>query len=240
MEYLLSFLIGITLGVFGGGGTILMTPMLVYLSGVSEKKSIAMSLGIIFIVAMVGLFQKRKLILFDWAFRFLFFSTMGTVLGSRISIYFPGVIQMIILGVLILMASFLMIFKKKKRVKKYSKKSFSLKAFFIGILTGVVGVGGGFLIVPLLVFSANLPMKNSVATSLFVIMLNSLIGFVSYSFIVNVNHLQILQISFFSCLGILVGNLIGENLPQEKLKKSFGVFLFFVGGFILYKNFITL
>ena len=111
-----------------------------------------------------------------------------------------------------------------------------LQAIFVGVLTGIVGVGGGFMIVPALVLLMNVPMKRAVGTSLLIITANSLIGFYSYLQTIQIPWEFLLKFSGFSIIGIILGTAISNKVPQKGLKKGFGYFLIVMGVFVLIKN----
>lgn len=240
--YLLATLIGFSLGIMGGGGSILTVPILVYVLKMDPKLSIALSLAIVGLTSLVGVINhfRAKNINLRVAALFAPFAMVGTFLGAKISKFMSGEFQLILFAIIMLMASILMI-KGRKETEGEEEKEIKIpllgaQAIVVGIVTGLVGVGGGFLIVPALVLLTGLSMKRAVGTSLFIISLNSFSGFAGYLGLVEVDWSFLLKFSSFSILGILVGSQLVQFISQKVLKKSFGVFLIFMGIFILYKN----
>ncbi len=247
LGYFLAVLVGLTLGIFGGGGSILTTPILVYVMNFDEKLSIALSLAIVGVTSLVGAlghFKKGnvnvKVIL--W---FAPITILGTFLGTEIAKFLSGKMQLILFAIIMLLASVFML--KDKREEKEEKAEGAINVLLIlivgtivGIITGIVGVGGGFLIVPSLVLLTKTPMKQAVGTSLVLISLNSMSGFV--------NNLREMQMPwsflgvfiFFSIIGIILGTYIVKFIAAKKLKKGLAIFLILMGAVILYKNKNTL
>lgn len=245
--YLMAIFVGFSLGLLGGGGSILTVPILVYVIHLPAKTSIALSLAIVGISGIAGILGhiKNKNIIFNVAGIFGFFTTIGTVAGTKIAAYIPGKIQLLLFSITMLAASVMMIRGRKevKGTRSYSidlaprKLLFvGLQAIFVGILTGIVGVGGGFMIVPALVLLMNAPMNRAVGTSLVIITTNSLIGFYSYLQVIEIPWEFLLKFSSFSIIGIILGTAISHKVPETRLKKGFGYFLILMGVFVLIKN----
>ena len=176
--YLLATLIGFSLGIMGRGGSILTVPILVYVLKMDPKLSIALSLAIVGITSLVGVFNhfRAKNINLKVAALFAPFAMVGTFLGAKISKFMTGEVQLILFAIIMLMASVLMIKGRKEAEEEEKEIKIPLlgaQAIVVGIVTGLVGVGGGFLIVPALVLLTGLSMKRAVGTSLFIIALNS-------------------------------------------------------------------
>jgi len=243
--YLLATLIGFSLGIMGGGGSILTVPILVYVLKMDPKESIALSLAIVGITSLVGVFNHFRAgnIKLKVAALFAPFAMIGTFLGAKISKFMTAEVQLILFAIIMLLASVLMI-KGRKETEAEEKEIkiffLAIQAIVVGIVTGLVGVGGGFLIVPALVLLTGLDMKKAVGTSLFIIALNSFSGFAGYLEMIQVDWAFLLKFSGASVVGILIGSQLVSYIPQRTLKKSFGVFLIFMGIFILYKNSATL
>jgi len=245
--YSLATVVGFSLGLLGGGGSILTVPILVYVIKLDPKLSIALSLAIVGISGIAGVVGhlKNRNILLNVAAIFGLFAAMGTIGGTKIAAHISGKIQLLLFALTMLAASFLMIRGRKEqsaetpfKLNLEPKKLFflSLQALFVGILTGIVGVGGGFMIVPALVLLMNVPMKKAVGTSLLIITANSLIGFYSYLQSIPMPWEFLLKFSGFSVIGIFLGTALSNKVPQKKLKKGFGYFLVVMGIFVLIKN----
>ncbi|MAF78776.1 MAG: permease [Halobacteriovoraceae bacterium] len=244
LGYLLAMTIGFSLGLLGGGGSILTVPILVYVMDMDPKVSIALSLAIVGMTSLVGVFghYRKNNIHFRVALTFAPFAMIGTFLGAKISQFMSGSIQLILFACIMLLASVLMIRGRKDTEEDLEKQkslplaTLAIQAIIVGIVTGLVGVGGGFLIVPALVLLSGLSMKKAVGTSLFIISLNSFSGFMGYLGLVEIPWPFLFKFSAFSAIGIFIGIALSQYVSQPTLKKIFGIFLIFMGLFILYKN----
>ena len=243
LGYLLAVFIGISLGLLGGGGSILTVPILVYAMDMDPKLAIALSLAIVGTTSLIGVWRHKTAgnVAFKKAFVFAGSAMLGTFLGAKASVFFTGEFQLGLFAVIMLLASFFMLRPvkmnetgQKKDVQKWAPLLIS--AFGVGILTGLVGVGGGFLIVPALVFLGGVNMKKAVGTSLLVISLNSFSGFAGYISLLEIPCGFLLKFTSFSILGVVIGSYAVKFVSQEKLKVAFGVFLILMGAFIIYQN----
>jgi hypothetical protein len=240
--YLLATLIGFSLGIMGGGGSILTVPILVYVLNLDAKLSIALSLAIVGVTSIVGVVNHFRAGNVNLKVAAIFgpIAMVGTFLGAKISKLMSGEAQLILFAIIMLMASYFMI-KGRKEVEADENKKLNIpllgaQAIVVGIITGLVGVGGGFMIVPALVLLTGLSMKMAVGTSLFIIALNSFSGFAGYLGMFDFDWVFLAKFSGASIVGILIGSQLVQFISQRMLKKSFGVFLIFMGIFILYKN----
>lgn len=245
LGYIFATLIGLSLSLLGGGGSILTVPILVYLLGMDAKQSIALSLGIVGVTSLLGVYghYRKGNVNFKIAAIFGPVAMVGTFLGAKISTYMSGQAQLILFAIIMLVASIFMLKGRKDSEEKEVKLNYVLiviQGLFVGVMTGVVGVGGGFLIVPALVLLAGQSMKKAVGTSLLIISLNSFSGFVGYIGQVEIPWVFLAKFTAFSTLGIIIGSYLVEYVSQKALKKAFGIFLIFMGVFILYKNRSTL
>lgn len=240
--------VGITLGILGSGGSILTVPVLVYLVDEPEKVAIAESLGIVGLISLSGFIPyalKRQV---HWQ-SILFFGApgiLGTYAGSVLAAFVSGTFQLIVFAIIMLVAAIMMFLNKAPKPKAASeyhivKWQLALQGFGVGCMTGFIGVGGGFMIVPALVLLAGLPVTLSVGTSLAIISLNSFSGFYKHldllqSFDLGIDWSLILIFSAIGAVGSLVGKRVGDAIPQEDLKKGFAVFLVFMAFYIIYMN----
>lgn len=241
--------IGLSLGLLGSGGSILTVPVLVYLVDQPEKVAIAGSLVIVGSIALLGAIPYLRQKLIDWN-TVLWFGIpgmAGTYLGAWLATeYLTGIQQLAIFALVMLLASYFML-KPKANIESQSDHErhmikISIDGLVVGIVTGIVGVGGGFLIVPALVLLGGLSMRRAVATSLVIIALKSFTGFAKYwDAIANDPNLEldwkvIGMMIILGGLGSILGNKIANKVPQDKLKKIFGGFLIVMGIYILYKS----
>jgi uncharacterized membrane protein YfcA len=252
--YLASVIIGLSLGLIGGGGSILTIPILVYLFKIDPKLATSYSLFIVGITALSGCFSHYKMgnLKIKSALYFAVPSVFSILIIREIIILkIPNVLFtindfqvtknfliMIIFAVLMMAASFSMIVKSKKRI--YTTTNYLQLALIgatVGIVTGFLGAGGGFLIIPALLFFANLPMKQAVGTSLLIIFINSSIGFVGDLYIgTHINYSFLLGISSMAFLGMLIGTQLSKRMDGNKLKPIFGWFVLTMGIYIIIKE----
>lgn len=238
--------IGLSLGLMGSGGSILTVPVLVYLLGQEEKLAIAGSLLIVGTIAFVGAipYVMRKLV--DWqnVCWFGIPGMVGTYIGAYLSQFIPGIAQLTLFAMLMLFAAYKM-FKQPNAIENAVTQrtviNISIDGLVVGVVTGIVGVGGGFLIVPALVLMGGLSMRRAVATSLVIIALKSYSGFYKYWELLkeqgySFDWSTLLTVAGIGILGAFAGNQISEKLPQQQLKHFFGLFLIGMSAFILFKT----
>ncbi len=180
--------IGLVLGLLGSGGSILTVPVLVYLVGVPDKVAIAESLAIVGLIAAVGVIPYARQKLVDWH-SVLYFGVpgiIGTYGGAALARWVPGAVQLALFAIVMLLAAALMLRSKKVATSSNQTRKrqplwlIAIEGLFVGVLTGLVGVGGGFLIVPALVLLGGLSMRLAVGTSLMIIAAKSAAGFWKY------------------------------------------------------------
>jgi len=209
------------------------------------KLSIALSLAIVGLTSLVGVYghYRNDNISFKVALAFGPFAMLGTFISSHyISQYFSGQMQLILSAFIKLLAYGYMLKGRKETAENKDKQHhmniplIGAQGIVVGLVTGLVGVGGGFLIVPALVLLSGLSMKKSVGTSLVIIAVNSFSGFVGYLGLVEVPWAFLFKFTAFSAVGIFIGISLARFVSQAALKKVFGVFLIFMGILILYKN----
>ena len=239
--------IGVSLGLLGSGGSILTVPVLVYLLGQDEKVAIAGSLAIVGTIALAGSLQYLRGKLVDWRNVWLFGlpGMAGTYAGAWLAGYVSGLLQLAIFAGVMLLASYFML--RPIRVTSVDAmparhpSKIVADGLAVGVLTGFVGVGGGFLIVPALVLLGGLPMHRAVATSLVIIALKSYSGFWKYLDVLEEQGLALdwPTLGIVTALGIagsFVGNHFATRLPQQQLRRLFGWFLIVMGVYILARS----
>ncbi|WP_207423292.1 sulfite exporter TauE/SafE family protein [Desertivirga brevis] len=258
LGYFASALIGISLGLVGGGGSILTVPVMVYIFGVHPLLATSYSLFIVGFTSLVGSVNNfsKGLISLKAA---LFFGAASviTVFGTR-KFLVPVIpkkitsisgftvtesfLTMILFAILMLVASISMIreARDKEPDEEFSGRFKSLKLLGygvgVGLVTGLLGAGGGFLLIPALVFLIKLPMKKAVGTSLAIIALNSLFGFAGDLGHFTINWTFLLSITIIAVAGIFIGSFLSKKIQGEKLKKGFGWFVLTMGFYILFKE----
>ena len=238
--------IGLVLGLLGSGGSILTVPVLVYLAGQPEKVAIAESLAIVGAIAAVGAVPYARQRLVDWH-SVAYFGVpgiAGTYLGAALSAFVPGAVQLALFAVVMLAAAGLMLRGRREPAAERARQSVGLIAaegLAVGVLTGLVGVGGGFLIVPALVLLGGLEMRTAVGTSLLIVAAKSAAGFAKYLDVLADAGQAVdwWLIAVFAAIGIggsFAGNALSRRVPQASLRRGFAVFLIAMGLFILYKE----
>lgn len=253
LGYFLAALVGISLGLIGGGGSILMVPILVYVLDLDATLATSYSLFVVGTTALVGAYTNFRKGLVSIQTALLFgFSSIATVFLTR-KFLVPQIpdqlfrlggfvltratATMVLFALLMLMASTAMIRTKKEEIQKQSSPVNYFKLFaygiFIGLITGFLGAGGGFLIIPVLVLILQLPMKQAVGTSLLIIALNSLIGFTGDIGNYTIDWFLLLSISSIAVGGIVVGGLLAQKIDASALKKAFGWFVLVMGIYII-------
>jgi uncharacterized protein len=253
--YILSIFIGIILGLLGGGGSILSIPILVYFFKIDAVLASAYSLFIVGITSFIGAVPKYKDHLVSIKAGLLFgvpsilsiFATRKWLIPAipEIIIQFDTFVLtkrfllLALFAVLMIVASISMIAAKKEteKVEKDPRIFLAIvEGILIGFLTGLVGAGGGFLIIPALVFLTGLPFKAAVGTSLFVIAINALTGFLGDVFNYDMDWPFLLSITALASIGILIGNRLTKVISGVKLRKAFGWFVFVIGIMILLRE----
>lgn len=255
--YLLAVLIGIFLGIFGGGGSLLAVPVFAYIFSLDEKVATAYSLFTVGISSIVGSIKQLGNI--EWKVTLIFgIPSIIAVLLTRFFIIpnLPEIIfdnetfiitrRMLIFGIftfLLFISSFSMIYETNKNVKPINIKNFYaliiIEGFVVGSLTGFVGAGGGFLIIPALVILIGLDIKKAIATSLIIIALKSTFGFfLGDVMVMNIDWDFLIYFTILTTLGVIIGTYFGKSIDKLKLKKWFGIFIMVIAISILFKEFI--
>lgn len=244
-----ALLVGLSLGLMGSGGSILTVPVLIYLAGEQEKVAIAESLGIVGAISFLGAIPYAFKQQVHWRSVVLFGipGMIGTYGGAIIAGFVSATFQLILFAIVMLIAATLMFRNKKVDAgNSDSKKTqfwwmIAIEGLIVGVLTGLVGVGGGFLIVPALVLLGGLSMHLAIGTSLVIIAMKSFSGFYKYIDVLDdlnlsINWELVLIFSLIGAVGSFVGKAIGGKISGEKLKRGFAIFLLFMGVYIIYMN----
>ena len=256
LGYFASLLIGISLGMIGGGGSILTVPVLVYLFSVNPLLSTSYSLFVVGSTSLVGAYNNylkglvriKTALLFGLSSISTVFITrkfiiphipkdFGTIGNFKIT---ESMLVMVLFAILMVAASLSMIndSRKKLDVSKTGDKRINIPKLLgygvaIGIVTGLLGAGGGFLLIPTLVLLVKLPMKEAIGTSLFIIALNSLIGFTGDLGHFTIDWIFLLEITGIAIIGILIGGALNKKIHGNHLKKGFGWFVLIMGIYII-------
>lgn len=243
LAVLLAVVIGLALGILGGGGSILTVPIFVYLLGFSAKEAIAMSLAVVGATSLFGAVSHWRDGNVDTRVAAIFGAVAmgGTYFGARLAVLFSGAAQLTLFAVVMLLAAGFMFRPPRVSAPRPDERRMPallivVEGVAVGILTGLVGVGGGFLIVPALVLLGGLSMKQAIGTSLVVIAMKSAAGFVGYLGQVQVDWVLMAVFTPAAIAGILAGARIVRYVPQMALQRAFAVLLVLMGGLILFQN----
>ena len=256
--FLLAALVGISLGLIGSGGSILTVPILVYVMGVDPVLATAYSLFIVGSTALVGGVQSAIQKRVDFKTVLIFgVPSIAAVYATRLwlvplipaeivsiggLVITKSIALMLLFAVVMILASVSMIRPGKKAVTDesapmvYNYPMILLEGAVVGILTGLVGAGGGFLIIPALVFLTGLKFKTAVGTSLFIIAINSLSGFMGDAFSAAIDWFFLLSITALAVAGIFIGNIYASKISSIILRKTFGWLTLVMGIWILVKE----
>lgn len=246
--------IGLGLGLLGGGGSILTLPVLVYALGVEEKSAIATSLFIVGVTSAVAAVSHARNGNVKWrvALPFAPSAMLGAFAGGRAAEYVPSAVLLIAFAVLMLGAAAAM-WRGRSASPSRSWAAPTASAarargvvalvalgLVVGAITGLVGAGGGFIIVPALVLFTALPMSAAVGTSLLIIALNSFAGFAGHITHTSVNWPLTLLVSAVAIVGALAGGALSTRIAPKPLRRAFAILLLFMGGFVFVEQAVAL
>ncbi len=248
LGYFFAALIGLSLGTLGGGGSILTVPVFVYVLGFEPKLAIAMSLPVVGLAALAGVVTHWRAgnVQLKTAVVFGSIAMVGSYAGARASIWFSGPAQLLILGIVMVTAAVSMLRNASQPDAQNEAGRAPHPALLlavglgVGLLTGLIGIGGGFLIVPALVILGRVPMKAAVGTSLLVIALNSASGYLGYAGRATIPWGFMARFTSVAVLGIIVGTALVRHIPTRQLKRAFAVLLVIIGVLVLWQNRATL
>lgn len=243
---ILSGLIGLSLGLIGGGGSIITVPVLVYVIGVPAHDAVGMSLAVVGATSLIGsiLHYRRGRVQLKTGLIFGAAGILGALAGAPLTKFLSPAALMLTFAALMLVVAGLMLRKKSKpgaeteisgQVPDLRKAL--LVGFGVGVLTGFLGVGGGFLIVPALVMFGGLSMKDAIGTSLLVIFLNCVAGLIGHA---SQNHFDwslTAMVTALAVAGTITGTMLSHKAAAQKLQKGFALFVLTVAVFLVVKNY---
>ena len=240
LTLLLSVLVGISLGLLGGGGSILTVPILTYVTGLDPNEAITASLFVVGVTSAVSAVSHARNRRVQWRTGLIFGAAgmVGAFGGGVLGGFIPGTILMIAFALMMVAASVAMIRGRRKSPNMTQEGDMPLaKAVLVGLavglVTGLVGAGGGFMIVPALVLLGGLSMPVAVGTSLVVIALNSAAGLAGHLTTVSLDWVLVGAVTAVAVAGSVFGTRLAGRIPETALRKGFGIFVLVMGVVVL-------
>lgn len=249
---LLAIFIGVAVGLLGGGGSILTTPLLIFVMGFDAKQAIAASLFVVAVTSAFGLIHHARSGRVRWKTGLLFGSAgmVGAFAGGQIGAHLPGAVLLAAFAVMMAATAIAMVRGRREvQAKSHGGRPIVrilIDGFIVGLVTGLVGAGGGFLVVPALVLLGGLPMPVAVGTSLLVVMMKSSAGFLGYVLTfggpdgliawnpsTSFSWPVTLTVTAFAIIGSLIGAVTSGKVHPDRLRKGFGWFVLAMAAFIL-------
>lgn len=242
LALVLSVLIGIALGLLGGGGSILTTPILIYALGIETKAAIATSLLVVGVTSIAAVLQHARAGNVEWRTGLVFGGAgmAGAYVGGFIAGWIPANVLLILFG-LMMLATAVAMFRGRKDPGAtggtgHATWKIVAEGFVVGVITGLVGAGGGFLVVPALALLGGLTMKKAVGTSLLVIALKSFAGYAGHASHVTIDLELAALVSGAAVVGSFAGSRIASLVPPDALRRGFAGFVLLMAGFVLYQQ----
>ncbi len=244
----LAVVVGLTLGLLGGGGSILMVPLLTYVAGLPPKVAIASSLFIVGVTSAVSMIAHARAGNVRWRTGLIFGAAgmAGAFAGGLIGGQLPGTVLMVAFALMMLATAIAMIRGRRKaapadgETRELPVGRVILDGLVVGLVTGLVGAGGGFLVVPALALLGGLPMAVAVGTSLLVIAMKSFAGLAGYLTAVTLDWGLVGLVTAAAVLGSLLGAAISRRVPDKRLRAVFGWFVLAMGVFVLAQEILAL
>ena len=241
----LSVLIGVSLGLLGGGGSILTVPILTMAAGMETKAAIASSLFVVAVTSAAGVISHACAGRVRWRIGIIFglAGMAGAFGGGRLAAYIPGTVLMILFGLMMAATAIAMLRKPRKLaavvVNDLPTSKIIAEGVVVGVVTGLVGAGGGFLVVPALVLLGGLSMELAVGTSLVVISMKSFAGLAGHLGHVSIDWPIVLAVTATAVAGSFVGGRLAGKIPPATLRKGFGVFIIVMSVVVLGKELLA-
>lgn len=241
----LGLVVGFVLGLLGGGGSILAVPIFLYVLHIPPKPAIAMSLAVVGLSAFVGFLThwRQGTVALRVALPFGLCAMVGAFITARLTHFVPVAVQLTLFAIFAFGAAIAMLRDAAKPARADATPSREVRARFtpmlipqafgVGVLTSLVGAGGGFVIVPALVLVAGLPIKLAVGSSLLIITLNALSGFVGYIGQVAIDWPLIASFSATAAIGAIAGTRLLRHVPQRRVKQAFAILILVLGAYLI-------
>ncbi len=240
LALVLSVGIGVTLGLFGGGGSILTTPMLVYVLGMDPKAAIATSLLVVCLTSVAGMVQHARAGNVHWRTGGVFGAAgmAGAYLGGLAADFIPAAVLMGLFTLLMGVTAAAMLRGRGAVTPRAAQAAWKIGAIgaAVGAVTGLVGAGGGFVVVPALVLLGGLPVQQAIGTSLLVIAMNTLAGFAGHAAHAQVDLGVAGMVTAAAVTGALVGSRLGAGIQPDRLRRGFGGLVLVMTTFVLYQQ----
>ena len=242
MVILLAVLIGLSLGLLGGGGSILAVPVLTYVAGLSPKEAIATSLIVVGTTSLFALIPHARRGNVAWRTGALFATTAmaGAYLGGLAASWFSGTTLLLLFAAMMVVTALAM-FRGRGELKVIEQKPLSMglvvaEGVAVGAATGLVGAGGGFLVVPALVLLGGMEMHKAVGTSLMVIALKSFAAFAGHAAHVSIDFELALGVTLAAVVGSMAGAALSQRVPAALLRKVFAGFVLVMAGYVVWRE----
>ncbi|AKK25568.1 sulfite exporter TauE/SafE family protein [Mycobacterium sp. EPa45] len=237
----LAVIVGIALGLLGGGGSILTVPLLAYVAGLDPKHAIATSLLVVGVTSAVGAVSHARAGRVQWRTAALFGGTsmVGAYTGGQMTRFIPGQLLLVVFAVIMVATAIAMLRGRRSASAECASRGVAILTktaavgLVLGLVTGTVGAGGGFLVVPALVLMAGLPMSAAVGTSLAVIAMNSFAGLAGYLSVVDIDWVFAGLVTGAAVVGALIGSRFAAKVDPEVLRKAFGWFVLIMASVVL-------
>ncbi|MCX2929067.1 sulfite exporter TauE/SafE family protein [Mycobacterium sp. CVI_P3] len=241
LTVVLAVLVGVSLGLLGGGGSILTVPLLAYVAGMDAKQAIATSLLVVGVTSAVGAVSHARAGRVQWRTALLFGATamVGAYAGGHLAKFIPGSVLLIGFALMMIATAVAMLRGRKSTTESAHPKEhlpilkIVAEGVVVGLVTGLVGAGGGFLVVPALVLLGGLPMPVAVGTSLVVIAMKSFAGLAGYLSVVQIDWTVAAMVTAAAVLGGILGSRFAAVVNPDALRKAFGWFVLIMSGVIL-------
>lgn len=242
LALVLSVFIGVALGLLGGGGSILTTPILIYALGMETKPAIATSLIVVGVTSIAGLAQHARAGSVEWKTGLVFGAAgmVGAYVGGYAAAWVPEHVLLGLFALMMVATSFAM-FRGRKEIDPSQVHAHPLwkiiaEGIVVGVITGLVGAGGGFLVVPALALLGGLPMQKAVGTSLLVIAMKSFAGYAGHAAHVSIDFQLAAMVSTAAVLGSFGGSRLASLVPPVALRRGFAAFVLVMGCFVLFQQ----
>lgn len=246
----LGFGVGVVLGLLGGGGSILAVPIFLYVFRVAPKPAIAMSLAVVGMSAFVGFLGhwRQGTVNLRVGLPFGVVAMTSSFFTARVSDRVPEVIQLSLFAAFAFTAAIVMLFDSLRTVPRGSAPGgvaphftpvLALEALGVGALTALIGAGGGFVIVPALVYLAGVPVKAAVGSSLLIITLNALSGFAGYIGQEPIDWALVGTFTGVAAVGALLGTRLNRNVSQVRIKQAFALLILTLGSYLVLKQLLS-